>query len=402
MIHVSRSIVSALCLSAACLGAAAMFWTFGLLTEQSASAAPGEPVLIRSASKDIPGDSPHTEITPATAGQPADASDHPQALDALASADGTSGQREEPAKPQPTLADEAADPLQDLVAVADSNAPPAPVDDPEPEVKPEPVPELDWLTDYAEGMRLAAQEHRNLFLYFHEGEGNAARRAFESRTLTDPKVKEALVNLILVDLDMGATVKTRDKTVLLLKHPAFAEMLGRQGIAIVDMSHDKAPYYGYVVSTFPFTPGKFYRAEALSIILHLPPGTLTQRTMIYAVRVHPEGPASTEGQFYAVLADEANKHSTYQASITLQGHHQWDARFQRINAQLPGGAIAQEVVAESWPNEGLVEACVDCVQSWRQSPGHWGAVRERHPLFGYDIKRGRNGIWYATGIFGRR
>jgi hypothetical protein len=64
--------------------------------------------------------------------------------------------------------------------------------------------------------------------------------------------------------------------------------------------------------------------------------------------------------------------------------------------------VAQEIVAESWPNESLVEACIDCVDSWRQSPGHWGAVRANHPLFGYDIKRGRNGIWYATGIFGRR
>ena len=69
---------------------------------------------------------------------------------------------------------------------------------------------------------------------------------------------------------------------------------------------------------------------------------------------------------------------------------------------LPGNVLAQEVVAESWPNETLVEACVECVDSWRQSPGHWSAVRSRHPLFGYDIKRGRNGIWYATGIFGLR
>ncbi len=86
----------------------------------------------------------------------------------------------------------------------------------------------------------------------------------------------------------------------------------------------------------------------------------------------------------------------------MQGHHSWESRFHRINSKLPSGVVAQEVVAESWPNEGLVEACVDCVHSWRQSPGHWGAVRRRHPLFGYDIKRGRNGIWYATGIFGRR
>ncbi len=58
-------------------------------------------------------------------------------------------------------------------------------------------------------------------------------------------------------------------------------------------------------------------------------------------------------------------------------------------------------MAESWPNEDLVEACVDCVHSWRQSPGHWSAVQDRHRMFGYDIKRGVNGIWYATGIFAR-
>ena len=69
---------------------------------------------------------------------------------------------------------------------------------------------------------------------------------------------------------------------------------------------------------------------------------------------------------------------------------------------LPSVGGAQEVVAESWPSENLVEACIDCVDSWRHSPGHWEAVRSRHPLFGFDIQRGRNGIWYATGIFGHR
>jgi hypothetical protein len=59
------------------------------------------------------------------------------------------------------------------------------------------------------------------------------------------------------------------------------------------------------------------------------------------------------------------------------------------------------VVAESWPGQELVEACVDCVHSWRQSSGHWSAVQGRQRAFGYDIRRGFNGIWYATGIFGR-
>lgn len=257
-------------------------------------------------------------------------------------------------------------------------------------------------TDYHKAMKEATEDRKLLFIYFHDRQPDAAQRAFEKETLGDVTIREQLQRFVFVKLRRDAQITVEGKPVTLLKHPAFAEMLGRQGIAILDLAHPRAEYYGHVVSTFPFTPGKYYRKQALSIILDLPPGTLTQRTMIYAVRIHPEGPASTQGQFHTVLADEAKQHAKYQAAILVQGHHSWDSRFHRINAKLPGGVLAQEVVAESWPNESLVEACIDCVDSWRHSPGHWGAVRSRHPLFGYDIKRGRNGIWYATGIFGRR
>jgi hypothetical protein len=173
-------------------------------------------------------------------------------------------------------------------------------------------------------------------------------------------------------------------------------------VAIIDLAHPRAEFYGHVVSTFPFISGRYYRRPVLSTVLGLPPGTLTQRTMIYAVRVHPEAPASTQGQFHGVLADEANRQSKHQAAILVQGHQNWDSRVHRISTRLPRISDAQEVVAESWPAENLVEACIDCVDSWRHSPGHWEAVRSRHPVFGFDIQRGRNGIWYATGIFGHR
>ncbi len=257
-------------------------------------------------------------------------------------------------------------------------------------------------TDYKAAMEEAAEDRKMLLIYFHEGDQNAAHRAFERETLSQLEIKEKLRRYVVVKLPRDAKITHQGKSIELLKHPAFAEMLGRQGVAVIDLVHERAEYYGHVVSTFPFSPGRFYRAAALSIILDLPPGTLTQRTMIYAVRIHPEGPASTQGQMHTALIDEARKHAVYQASIQVQGHHSWDTRFQRINAKLPSGVLAQEVVAESWPHENLVEACIDCVHSWRQSPGHWGAVLSRHPLFGYDIKRGRNGIWYATGIFGKR
>jgi hypothetical protein len=58
-----------------------------------------------------------------------------------------------------------------------------------------------------------------------------------------------------------------------------------------------------------------------------------------------------------------------------------------------------EVCAESWPGQGMIDSCIDCVDSWRHSSGHWQGVSRRHRAFGYDIRRGRNGIWYGTGIF---
>lgn len=103
-----------------------------------------------------------------------------------------------------------------------------------------------------------------------------------------------------------------------------------------------------------------------------------------------------------MLMREAAGHAAYQASLGMGGHHQWDERFHRINEQLPSGLLAQEICAESWPGQRLVEAAVECVHSWRQSHGHWDAVRTQHPLFGYDMKRSSSGIWYATGIFGRQ
>jgi hypothetical protein len=124
--------------------------------------------------------------------------------------------------------------------------------------------------------------------------------------------------------------------------------------------------------------------------------------MVFAVRIHPESPASTKGDLDPHLAHEAKSHSEYQAQIHVQGHHNWESRFPRIHRLLGFGLTPQEVVAESWPHENMLDAAVDCVHSWRQSSGHWGAVKRDQPKFGYDMRRGSNGIWYATGIFGNR
>jgi uncharacterized protein YbaA (DUF1428 family) len=255
-----------------------------------------------------------------------------------------------------------------------------------------------WYTDYTAACDSAKQQRKMLLIVFHAVEDDAARDAFERRVLTDPRVKERLHRFVIAKLPLDASIIIGGEPTRLLDHASFAEMRHRQGVAMLDFANPGTSHFSSVVSTFPFSPGLYYRVEPVLAMLDLPPGTLTQRTMIFAVRTHPEGPASTKGRFHPVLAGEAQSHSGLQARIRVQGHHSWETRFHRINARI-GDGLATEVVAESWGGESLVDAAVECVRSWRQSPGHWGAVRAAHRDYGYDIRRGGNGIWYATGIF---
>jgi hypothetical protein len=259
-----------------------------------------------------------------------------------------------------------------------------------------------WHTDYHAALDEAANNHQMALIWFYSPIDPGANDRFE-REILSPAPIAASINdhCTPIRLPIMAKVESGGKEVALLDHPAFAEMRQSPGLAIIDMTDANGPLYRQVVSIYPFSHGPI-SAEKLTAMLTLPRGSLTQRTLIFAVRTHPEFPASTTGHFSHLLSRESEKHAQHQASIALQGHHNWETRFHAINAALPGSLLAKEVCAESWPGQPLVEAAEECVHSWRQSSGHWDAVRSPHLLFGYDMKRGTNGVWYATGIFAGR
>lgn len=259
--------------------------------------------------------------------------------------------------------------------------------------------ESPWHHDYSSAVKAATAEKKMLFIVFND-DSNAATR-FEAEVLTNRRVQELLDNYVVAKLSVDANVKVDGKPTRILNHGAFSYMYGNAGIAIVDYTNNDPSQYGQVVSQFNFRSTQGRTVHEMEVILTLPPGSLTQRTLIYAVRMHPEKPRSTKGIFRRLLALETFRHSRNQANMQLQGHHQWESRFQQIKAQLPGGLVPTEVCAESWPGQQLEDAAVECVRSWRHSSGHWSAVSDNNVYYGYDMKRGRNGIWYATGIFAR-
>jgi hypothetical protein len=255
--------------------------------------------------------------------------------------------------------------------------------------------QIAWETDYIRAMDVANQKRKMLFIVFESSNDPQSKR-LEGETLNDRDVRRKLQDFVCLRLPLDAKVRLEDKEVPLIEHATLSEMLGRPGVAIADFVHDDARLHGRVVSAFPLAGNLFYGPAEMKVILDLPPGTLTQRTLIYAVRIHPEKPASAAGLPDSRLLDEAEGHSQFQANIRLQGHHGWDARFRRISVLL--GSSPREVCAESWPGQSLVESAIECVRCWRLSPGHWSAVQARTRAFGYDMKLGFNGVWYATGI----
>jgi len=261
---------------------------------------------------------------------------------------------------------------------------------------------ITWHSDYHGALDEAMERGRLALIWFYNPIDPKANDRFERDVLSQNPIARLIQDRYTpVRLPVMARVESGGNEITLLDHPAFAEMRYSQGLAIVDMTDRDGPFHRQVVSVFPFNPGPI-SAEKLGVLLRLPRGSLTQRTLIFAVRTHPEFPASTSGHFSHLLSRESEKHAQHQARITLQGHHNWETRFHSINAALPGSLLAKEVCAESWPGQPLVEAAEECVHSWRQSSGHWDAVLSPHLLFGYDMKRGTNGVWYAAGIFAGR
>jgi len=236
-------------------------------------------------------------------------------------------------------------------------------------------------------------------LWFCDPKSPSHNEQFEEEVLSQQQIVDSIhQHCIALRLPLDASVLSGGERIVLLDHPSFTEMRHSPGLAIVDLTDEASPHFREVVSVYPFAHGVI-SAEKLAVLLDLPRASLTQRTLIFAVRTHAEQPASTAGHFSQILARETESHAWHQASITLQGHHNWNSRFHAINAELPSGLLACEVCAESWPGQSLLEAAEECVHCWRQSSGHWDAVRSRHVLFSYDMKRGRNGVWYAAGIF---
>jgi len=264
----------------------------------------------------------------------------------------------------------------------------------------EQIGQLNWHTDYFKAYRQAADEKKMLFVFFHDATQPNVTEGYKNSVLAADDLQEPLTDYVRLLLPVDTTLPVaegEEKPQQLLDHTAFKYMYKRSGIGVLDLIDDETNQYGKLISAHPFSSGRHYTTSSTKVVLDLPRGSVTQRALIYAVRIHPEGPRSADCQADPSLLSGCCSHSGTMARLEQVGHHGWGHRFQSLTAQC--GMPVKEVAAVSWGGESLIEGAKDCVASWRTSPGHWSGVAGSHALFGYDMVRSRSGKWYATGLF---
>lgn len=257
-----------------------------------------------------------------------------------------------------------------------------------------------WHTDYNQAVRQAIKEKKDLVIYFHK------ESAHLDAVLGEPAVRQRLQGFVCLKVPTSYQVGGRR----LLDYGALEAMMGQPGLVVASYHDASLPSYEQVISAHPLVASHYawvpdYGAEQVSIILDLPPSaTLTQRSMLYALRVHPERPQSVFAQLHPSFVGHAHRHSARQAEQQRQHHADILATASTLETEVGHGfSSTSEVVAESWGivvgGENVLEGAFSCVDAWRHSPGHWDAVSRPHHFFAYDIARGANGTWYATGVF---
>jgi hypothetical protein len=283
------------------------------------------------------------------------------------------------------------------------------------ETKPEYIPQhttpLHWETDYEKAVTKAKQSSQCLLIYLSADSiadvpGKLADvpvipgcREFSTVILDDDSVREGHSKYVALKLPMNATVTDEEGTEQSIHSlPGFEHMLGLPGLVVIDFAQHDKPYYGEVVGILPFLRGVCPTAKQVTTFLNLPPGTLTQRTLTYAVRIHPDRPLSGDGEPLDIVMQETAAHAQYQAERNVLTHQNFSARSSRVKAVLGSGSPS-EICAQCRSGESLFEAALSAMRMWRNSGGHWSIAKRSQTYYGYDMARSKNGTWYAVGFF---
>ncbi len=191
---------------------------------------------------------------------------------------------------------------------------------------------------------------------------------------------KSLERYVICRVPLDYQLKIDGKMARLIDAPAFSCLQQQPGIVVVDL-HNKEHFR----ETVSVLPQRYAAAYYVGALLDLPAGTITQRTLTWAFRVHQEHPPCTNGMADPGMMQHADYHSLNQANSNSMYH----------SGNFPGSF---EIVAQSMGNGNMADIAVELVNLWRSSAPHWGAASTPWSAYGVDMQT-NGSVWYATGVF---
>src|SRR3569623_1940608 len=117
------------------------------------------------------------------------------------------------------------------------------------------IAEVDWYEDYAKAMKAAKSQQKMLLVWFQPRQPNSISRQFESVSLRSPKMQILVERDVALKIPVDYRITVDGRETVVAAHPAFNELKGQAGIAILDFAHPDADQYGQVVTALPFSCG---------------------------------------------------------------------------------------------------------------------------------------------------
>jgi len=249
-------------------------------------------------------------------------------------------------------------------------------------------PPLDWHTDYLEARAAALREGKMLLV---------AVDSDDRRYTPHPGAMPVLHGYVVLREHRDKEYPSpKGEPRRLIDFADFRHLRGQPGLVIYDFAHREEPTYGQVVSVMPYKylgpePGHrvFSEEEREHELLILEPGTLSRRTLTWAVRVsHSNGRnrrlRSADGRPHPRLMAGALRNSLLQC--------------RRGCGHFAGGLRGPEI-ASPGPGKDIVDGALNMVRIWKTSPPHYGVMVRFHRRFGYDMAPSSGNHWYGTGRF---
>lgn len=264
---------------------------------------------------------------------------------------------------------------------------------------------LSWHQDYLAAYQQAIDQQRPLLMVLRdtlEPEGTDAGTSAFSATELEP----LLGNYVRVSMSIGATVpglSAAEAPTRLLEHRSFRHLNGRPGLAIIDLTDAKGPYFGRVVTAVPLPENGRFSAELLKRALQLPPGSIGQRTLVLTIRVSLPDSSFANGDPHPQLMQLASRSARLMAQNEQPGSFDQGARIAAVVNTFGNSARMRELVFATPGPTTVQDAAIQAVRQWLQSTDDLAVLNQSATAYGVDLYQSPSSQrWYASCVIVNR